>query len=161
MTSETTISEKIVLLKGIELFESLSVGELAAIGSVVEEVDYPAGEIIIKEGDAGDTLFLMISGEVSVSKDMGGINEIEIDRMTDGEYFGEMALFEDTTRSVSIRTEKPSAFMVLHKQEFKEIVREYPQIALEICKVLSSRIRRLHKKIEDRDHCKETPVNSN
>jgi CRP-like cAMP-binding protein len=155
MTEETTISEKIVLLKGIELFESLSVGELAAIGSVVEEVDYPTGEIIIKEGDAGDTLFLMIKGEVSVIKDLGEVNEIEIDRMKDGEYFGEMALFEDTTRSVSIRTEKPSAFMVLYKQEFKEIVREYPQIALEICKVLSGRIRNLHQKIEDRDYCKE------
>ena len=50
MTDETTISEKIMLLKGIELFESLSVGELAAIASVVEEIDYPLGEIIIKEG---------------------------------------------------------------------------------------------------------------
>ena len=149
MTENTTISEKIVLLKGIELFESLAVGELAAIGSVVEEVDYPAGEIIIKEGDTGDTLFLMIRGEVSVIKDLGESNEIEIDRMRDGEYFGEMA------RSVSIRTEKPSAFMVLYKQEFKEIVREYPQIALEICKVLSGRIRKLHQKIEDREYCKE------
>ena len=155
MTENTTISEKIVLLKGIELFESLAVGELAAIGSVVEEVDYPAGEIIIKEGDTGDTLFLMIRGEVSVIKDLGESNEIEIDRMRDGEYFGEMALFGDTARSVSIRKEKPSAFMVLYKQEFKEIVREYPQIALEICKVLSGRIRKLHQKIEDREYCKE------
>ena len=154
MADETTISEKIMLLKGIELFKSLSVGELAAIASVVEEIDYPVGEIIIQEGDAGDTLFLMVSGEVSVIKDLGEINEIEIDRMKDGEYFGEMALFEDMVRSVSIRTEKPSAFMVLHKQEFKEIVREYPQIALEICKVLSSRIRHLHQKIEARDFSK-------
>jgi CRP-like cAMP-binding protein len=155
MTDETTISEKIMLLKGIELFESLSVGELAAIASVAEEVDYPADEIIIKEGDAGDTLFLMIRGEVSVIKDLGELNEIEIDRMTDGEYFGEMALFEDMVRSASIRTEKPSAFMVLHKQEFKEIVREYPQIALEICKVLSGRIRHLHQKIESQDFSKK------
>ena len=155
MTDEATISEKIMLLKGIELFESLSVGELAAIASVVEEIDYPVSEIIIKEGSAGDTLYLMSEGEVSVIKDLEEINEVEIDRMTDGEYFGEMALFEDTVRSVSIRTEKPSAFMVLYKQEFKEIVREYPQIALEICKVLSGRIRKLHKKIEARDFNKE------
>jgi CRP-like cAMP-binding protein len=155
MTDETTISDKIMLLKGIELFESLSVGELAAIASVVEEIDYPVGDIIIKEGDAGDTLFLMVRGEVSVIKGLGEINEIEIDRMADGEYFGEMALFEDTVRSVSIRTEKPSAFMVLHKQEFKEIVREYPQIALEICKVLSGRIRHLHQKLETHDHNKK------
>ena len=154
MTDEATISEKIMLLKGIELFESLSVGELAAIASVVEEIYCQPSETIIEEGSYGDTMYLMIEGEESVIKDLGEINEVEIDRMTDGEYFGEMALFEDTVRSVSIRTEKPSCFMVLHKQEFKEIIREYPQIALEICKVLSGRIRKLHQKIEARDFCK-------
>lgn len=153
MTDEKTISEKIMLLKGIEIFQGLSVSELAAIASVVEEVDYPAGEIIIKEGTSGENLYLMINGEVSVIKDLGDINEVEMDRMTAGDYFGEMALFEDSVRSASIRTEKSSAFMVLHKQEFKEIVREYPQIALEICKVLIGRIRHLHQKIESRDFC--------
>ncbi|MFO7556137.1 MAG: cyclic nucleotide-binding domain-containing protein [Desulfobacterales bacterium] len=153
MTDEKTISEKIMLLKGIEIFQGLSVSELAAIASVVEEVDYPVGEIIIKEGTSGENLYLMINGEVSVIKDLGDINEVEMDRMTAGDYFGEMALFEDSVRSASIRTEKSSAFMVLHKQEFKEIVREYPQIALEICKVLIGRIRHLHQKIESRDFC--------
>jgi CRP-like cAMP-binding protein len=66
-----------------------------------------------------------------------------------------MALFEDVERSASIRTELKCNFMVLHKQQFREIVREYPQIALEICKVLSGRIRKLHKKIENRAYCKE------
>ena len=94
MKNEVTFSDKIMLLKGIEIFEGLSVGELAAIASVVEEIDCPVGEIIIKEGSAGDTLYLMIEGEVSVIKDLGEINEVEIDRMTSGENFGEMALFE-------------------------------------------------------------------
>ncbi|MBW1826547.1 MAG: cyclic nucleotide-binding domain-containing protein, partial [Deltaproteobacteria bacterium] len=75
-----------------------------------------------------------------------------IDRIKAGDYFGEMALFEDAVRSVSIRIEEPSRFMVLNKQEFKELVREYPQIALEICKVLSGRIRNLHTKIEKREY---------
>jgi len=58
-----------------------------------------------------------------------------------------MALFEDVLRSATIRTEQDSRLLVLHKQEFKEIVREYPQIALTICKILSGRIRKLHKKL--------------
>ena len=75
-------------------------------------------------------------------------NEIEVDRIKAGDYFGEMALFEDVPRSATIRTETDSRLLVLHKQEFNEIVREYPQIALTICKVLSSRIRTLHEKIK-------------
>jgi CRP-like cAMP-binding protein len=152
MADEVTISDKIMLLRGIDIFESLSVSELAATASVVEEIDCTPGEIIIQEGTVGDTMYLVVKGEVSVIKDLGQINEIEIDRINAGDYFGEMALFEDAVRSVSIRIEEPSRFMVLHKQEFKELVREYPQIALEICKVLSGRIRNLHTKIEKREH---------
>ena len=152
MADEVTISDKIMLLRGIDIFESLSVSELAATVSVVEEIDCSPGEIIIQEGTVGDTMYLVVKGEVSVIKDLGEINEIEIDRIKAGDYFGEMALFEDAVRSVSIRVEEPSSFMVLHKQEFKELVREYPQIALEICKVLSGRIRNLHTKIEKREH---------
>ena len=154
MADEVTISEKIMHLKGIDIFESLSVGELAAIASVAEEIDHPPGETIIQEGSYGETMYLVTHGEVSVIKNMGETNEIELDRIKAGDYFGEMALFENAVRSVSIRAEAACSFMVLHKQEFKELVREYPQIALEICKVLSGRIRKLHQKIEQRDYCK-------
>lgn len=154
MADEVTISEKIMHLKAIDIFESLSVGELAAIAAVAEEVDHPSGETIIQEGSFGETMYLVTRGEVSVIKNMGERNEIELDRIKAGDYFGEMALFEDTVRSGSIRTEAACSFMVLHKQEFKELVREYPQIALELCKVLSGRIRKLHQKIEQQDFSK-------
>jgi CRP-like cAMP-binding protein len=60
-----------------------------------------------------------------------------------------MALFGDDLRSATIRVTQPSRFLTLSKQELQEIVREYPQIALHVCKVLSGRIRRLHGKISD------------
>ena len=150
MDNETTLSDKIILLRGIEIFEGLSVGELAAVASFTEETDYPAGEIVIREGEPGETLYLVIKGEVSVIKGLGTENEIELDRIGSGDYFGEMALFEDIARTASIKTEADSRLLILHKQEFNQIVREYPQIALEICKVLSLRIRRLHGKFEEK-----------
>ncbi|MGD8367079.1 MAG: Npt1/Npt2 family nucleotide transporter [Desulfobacterales bacterium] len=150
MENETTLSDKIILLRGIEIFEGLAVGELAAVASVTEEIDSPAGEIVIREGEPGETLYLIIKGEVSVIKGLGSDNEIELDRIRAGDYFGEMALFEDIERTASIKTISDSRLLVLHKLEFKQIVREYPQIALEICKVLSLRIRRLHQKIKEK-----------
>jgi len=147
MELEITIPDKILLLRGIEIFEALSVSELAAVASVTEEIVCPPGDIVIKEGETGETMYLIIKGEVSVIKDQGEKHEIELDRISSGDYFGEMALFEDVLRSATIRTEQESRLLVLHKQEFKEIVREYPQIALNICKVLSGRIRKLHKKV--------------
>ncbi|MBW2203300.1 MAG: cyclic nucleotide-binding domain-containing protein, partial [Deltaproteobacteria bacterium] len=150
MKTEISIPDKILRLKGINIFEGLSVSELAAIASVTEEVDYPGGEIVIREGESGETMFLIIKGEVSVIKGAGeeGEREIELARIGTGDYFGEMALFEDAVRSATIRTAEEARFLILHKQEFTEIVREYPQIALHICKALSGRIRELHEKIK-------------
>ena len=150
METETSIPEKILRLKNITIFEGLSASELAAIASVTEEVEYPAGDNVIKEGEAGETMFLIMNGTVSVIKGetKEGGQEIELARIGTGDYFGEMALFEDAVRSATIRTAEESRFLVLHKQEFTEIVREYPQIALHICKALSSRIRKLHEKIK-------------
>jgi len=149
MEKEISIPERVLRLKNINIFEGLSVSELAAIASVTEEVEYPVGEIVIKEGETGETMFLIINGNVSVIKGKGeeGGQEIELARIGAGDYFGEMALFEDAVRSATIRTAEDSRFLVLHKQEFTEIVREYPQIALHICKALSNRLRQLHEKI--------------
>jgi HEAT repeat protein len=144
-----TIPDKILRLKGIQIFEELSVSELAAVASVTEEVVYPEGETVIREGEPGDTMYLIIKGEVKVIKGQEGGQEIELDRIRAGDYFGEMALFEDVSRSATIRTAEESRFLVLRKQEFTEIVREYPQIALHICKVFSQRIRVLHQKIQN------------
>jgi hypothetical protein len=148
MDTEISIPDKILHLRGIHIFEGLSVSELAAIASVTEVVVYPPDQVVIREGEPGDTMYLVIEGEVSVIKGQEEGPEIELDRISTGDYFGEMALFEGHVRSASIRTARQSRLLVLHKREFTEIVREYPQIALHICEVLSQRIRELHQKIQ-------------
>lgn len=146
--AETLTLPKIILwLKKIDIFEQLAVNELAAVASVTEEVDFSENQEVIKEGDPGETLYLIIEGRVAVFKQQDDGGEIELDRMDAGDYFGEMALFEDIPRTATIRTVAPSRMLMLHKQEFKEMVREYPQIALDICKALSGRIRKLHSRM--------------
>jgi hypothetical protein len=142
-----TLPDIILRLKPIEIFEGLSVSELAAVASVTEEVSFESGRMVIKEGDPGDTLYLILEGEVAVIKTGADGNELTLDHITAGDHFGEMALFEDIPRTASIRTTQSCRMLMLHKQAFNEMVREYPQIALKICKVFSGRIRKLHRKI--------------
>jgi hypothetical protein len=151
MKTATTIplTDKILHLKTIEIFADLSVNELAAVASVTEEASFGEREMVFREGETGDTLFLIVEGEVAVIKDCNVDKEIELDSIGPGDYFGEMALFGDDRRSATIRVKKDARFLTLHKQELQEIVREYPQIALHVCRVLSVRIRRLHGKISD------------
>jgi CRP-like cAMP-binding protein len=150
---ETTMSipltDKILHLKNIEIFADLSINELAAVASATEEASFAEGATVFREGERGDTLFLVLDGEVAVIKDCNVEKAIELDNIGPGDYFGDMALFGDDRRSATIRVTKAARFLILHKQELQEIVREYPQIALHVCRVLSMRIRGLHGKISD------------
>ncbi|MFN3534298.1 MAG: Npt1/Npt2 family nucleotide transporter [Desulfatiglandales bacterium] len=144
------LSEKILMLRSIYLFGDLTVQELAAIAIASKEVRYPKDTIVFKEGEKGDSLYLVTKGKVAVIKAMGeeGSPEgIKLAEIGPGDYFGEMALIEDTMRSATIKTLEPSIFLVLEKHEFNELVMEYPSIPLEICKALSKRLRELQRMV--------------
>ena len=147
MDGPMAISEKLLLLKQIDIFAGLSVGELSAIASITEEADYDPGARVICQGDAGETLYLITHGKVGVEKKLQDGTEIELDQIGAGDYFGEMALFQNSERAASIVTLEPTRLLFLHKPDFNDMVLEYPQIALAICDALCDRIRKLHGKM--------------
>lgn len=138
--------DKMIHLKKIHIFSDLQVRELAAISSVTVERDYAKDEVVVREDEPGDTMFLIISGEVSVIRNLGEEHEKFIAKITEDDYFGEMALFEDKPRSATVKTTTDAKLLVLGKLEFEEIMREFPQISINICRVFSQRIRDLQEK---------------
>ncbi|MBU2629854.1 MAG: cyclic nucleotide-binding domain-containing protein, partial [Proteobacteria bacterium] len=149
-STQISLGEKILLLKEIEIFSGLSASELAAIAAVTKELGYPSDRTVIKQNTIGETVFLIIEGEVDVIMEHADGKEVIIDHILSGGAFGEMALIDDSPRSATIKTTAPSRFLILHKQEFKETVMEYPRIALQICSVLSRNIRHLHGKVQEK-----------
>ena len=145
---EISMGEKILLLKEIDIFSGLSAAELAAIAAETKELDYPEGETVIKQHEMGETVFLIIDGKVEVLMEQPDGSELFLDHIESGGAFGEMALIDDAPRSATIRTESPCRFLILHKQEFKETAMEFPRISLQICSVLSQRIRGLHARFQ-------------
>ena len=129
----------------IVCFAALSL-MISACGAL-EPQFYPENRTIIKQNDVGETVFLIIKGRVEVIMEQADGKEVILDHIGAGGAFGEMALIDDAPRSATIRTIEPSQFLILHKQEFKETAMEFPRIALQICSVLSRRIRDLHGKI--------------
>jgi hypothetical protein len=146
LDTELALPDIVLKLKSIEIFEGLSVGELAAVASVTEDISYGSDETVIKEGEPGETLYFILEGKVAVIKTETDGMEVTLDHISAGDHFGEMSLFEEIPRTATIRTTEPCRMLFLHKQEFDEMVREYPQIALKICKVFSGRIRKLHQR---------------
>jgi ATP/ADP translocase len=147
MTEILTLPDKIFQLRKVEILKDLSVSELAAVAAIAEEQDFAKGDIVIREGEMSQVLYLVIEGETSVIKNLGTDREMELARIKSNDYFGEMALLEDgRPRSASIRVEKDSRFLTLHKQELLDIIDEYPKIALNFCRVLTQRLRALDEK---------------
>jgi hypothetical protein len=157
MADMMTLPDKIFQLRKVEILKDLSISELAAIAAIAEEQSFPNGEIVIREGDMSQVLYLVIEGETSVIRNLDTDREMELARIKSNDYFGEMALLEDgRPRSASIRTEKDSRFLILHKQELLDIINEYPQIALNFCRVLTRRLRILDEKASTFDNAPET-----
>ena len=146
-----SIMDKILHLKTVQIFADLKINELAAIATIAKEVKHGEKEVVIEEGDLGDSLFLIIDGEVAVIKNYKKEDEVLLATLGPGEYFGEMALFEAKPRSATIKTLEPSHFLFLDKEEFADLVEEYPKIALNMGRVLSNRLREIHGKIISKD----------
>jgi ATP/ADP translocase len=153
MQEATNLTDKIVLLRGMEIFNGLTVNELAAIASLCDHEDYKPGQAVISEGEVGDTMYLVADGKVTVSKSADDGCSVDLADMSKGDYFGEMALFDDSPRSATVTAKEDTSCLVLHKREFNEAVREYPQVALQMCTELSRRLRDLHTKIQTMPVC--------
>lgn len=127
----------------VSLFEGMSEDDLNALADLANVRTFPKNTIIISEGDDSDSMYLVLSGKVKVylSDDEG--KEIIINILGDGDYFGELALLDEAPRSASVMTLEDARLAVLSKTAFDECLKANPQIALQVIKGLSARLRNL------------------
>ena len=130
--------ETIFFLKGLELFSSLSGEQLKPVAELLTKVEFVADTVIFREGDAGDGLYLMVSGEVKVQNESR-----EIAVLKKGDFFGEMALLEDAPRSATVIATTECELLKMDKEDFYEVLAEYPSISRAIIRTLAKRLRAL------------------
>ena len=131
-----TSLDKTIILKGVNLFSGLSGEEVFQIAQIAIEERYLAEEVIFREGDVGDSMFIIIDGSVSVYN-----QKKEITTLIKGECFGEMALLDREPRSGSIRTVTDTAVLKIDEESFYELVSGNIEIIQGIVKILSKRLR--------------------
>ena len=140
------IIERILFLKKISIFSSLSSYELRKIAEVISEEEFSAGEVLFTEGDFGDCMYLVIEGKISIFT--GKLPAIKIlAGFEKGNFFGEMGLYDDKPRAASAMADQNSKVLVLRKGEFCDLISEFPMVALGIMKELNNRIRATNKKL--------------
>jgi HEAT repeat protein len=140
---ETPMS-RLLFLKRIALFQDLSLDDLLALDGVLRRNDYLAEETIFDEGTIGEDFFLINNGEVSVRAGQGAAQR-EVARLKSGDFFGEMALFDDEPRSATCVAATPCTLLVLDRSRFYSLIEQLPQLGVAICRTLSQRLRRTER----------------
>jgi CRP/FNR family transcriptional regulator, cyclic AMP receptor protein len=135
-------TDKMLFLKRVSLFAKMSLEQIRVLTSHLEEEHYLPGEAIIFEGDFSQELYILMSGRVRIAKDYGGPYEYTLVVLTQGDFFGDMAIFESAPRSATAVAEEESELLVLSSEKFKQTIYQKPEMVFEIFRELSARLRR-------------------
>ncbi|MDQ3251903.1 MAG: cyclic nucleotide-binding domain-containing protein [Actinomycetota bacterium] len=127
-------------LRQIPLFADLSEEDLERLYRMAETVSIPAGQLVLREGDPGDSLYVVLEGELEVTKRQGS-QDVLLALYDPGQFFGEMALLEQAPRSASVRTVQESRLLVISQAAFQSLLSCSPAAPLRILHTVTSRLR--------------------
>ena len=143
----------------IYLFQDLEEGEIHQVLARTSVRDFSAEAVILKEGEPGDSLFIMASGEVEITKQLTLVMDEDTPKervmirlkAENGVYFGEMALLENETRSATVTASSDCSLMELHQKDFLELTTQNPvmgvKLLLRLAQILSRHLRKTNQDV--------------
>jgi NTE family protein/lysophospholipid hydrolase len=123
------------------IFGALEEADLRTLASELEWVQIPGGEILIRQGDPGDSMFVVITGRFQVSVKLDGGKEEVLGEIGRGELVGEMAILTGEHRFATVRAIRDSGLVKLSKEAFERIVPQNPRAAMLIARRLVTRLK--------------------
>ena len=125
---------KVAALGRCPLFEGLSKKDLGQLARISDDLDVKAGKVLCKEGDSASEFFVIVDGEVEVTK-VG----VRLATMGPGDFFGEIALVERTTRTATVTATTSLRFFVLTSRGFWSLLDLNPEVERKILRALAKR----------------------
>jgi ATP-binding cassette subfamily B protein len=122
----------------IPLFAGVGGPDLEAVAALLVLERYPAGEEVVRQGTAGDRLYIVSSGELEVTLEDGRAERL-VNTLGAGDFFGELALLEDRTRTATVRTTTTTDLYSLARARFSHLLQERPDLARAISETLDRR----------------------
>jgi hypothetical protein len=139
--SMLTTVEKAIHLRSVPLFAHLEPARLWRIAEACVEQRHAAGDVIFREGDPGDRLYVIVSGRVQVDKEVAGGAPVLLADLGHPACFGEMALFDGAPRSATARCSDPCRLLTLAGTAFARVARENPEVYEALLRAFSARLR--------------------
>jgi serine/threonine protein phosphatase PrpC len=147
----TEVSLKLDILKGLQMFRYLSYKELVRVSNIAEMIDVKPKEVVFSQGDAGDSMYVVLAGNVRLSK--GDTIVAELGR---GHHFGEMSLIDRSVRSLTATATETTRLVVISRKDFYDIIKREPASAVKMLwsfvQVLGQRLRKTTNDLSDALH---------
>lgn len=135
--------ERIIrLLKKVPLFAKMTDQEINHVADQCIHRTCHKEQVILVEEEVGQTLFILLRGTVKVTRTSDEGREVIITIIKSGDFFGELSVLDGKGRSATIIAMEDAELLTLRRNEFLLLLERYPQIAIEMLKVLADRIRR-------------------
>jgi CRP/FNR family transcriptional regulator, cyclic AMP receptor protein len=133
-------NQKVDLIKRVPLFALCSKKELGEIASLADEIDLPAGKMLIRQGDRGREFFVLLEGDAEVTRDGE-----RVDTMHAGDFFGEIALVSNVPRTATVTATTPVRALVVTDRDFRTLLEHSPQTQLKVLEALAQRLAHLQQ----------------
>lgn len=132
--------------------KGLSSSELRLLAGFSQEQKFRRGDVIFREGDPGDTLYIILNGQIRISKYIPGVGEEALAILDRGEFFGEMSLVDGSPRSADAIVHSDEATVItINQRVLTDILSREPESALRflkiLCRMMSKRLREINLKI--------------
>jgi signal transduction histidine kinase len=124
-----------------EAFPDLDEGALKQLSGLVRTTTYPPGTLICKEGAYENVFYLIINGEVAITKHLEGEEERILRHSVAGDFFGEMALIQDVPRSANVRTTQDTTVLEFDRDVFEHLMSSSPDLAWRMVRTTFDRLR--------------------
>jgi CRP/FNR family cyclic AMP-dependent transcriptional regulator len=122
-------ADTVAFLRNMRLFRNVDDTDLATFARSLREQPLRRGQVLFREGDHGDEMFLVRSGSIVVSKGVTGRVEQVLARMGAGDFFGEMALFDRSPRSATIQADTEVMLLMLDREALARLTADSPRAA--------------------------------
>lgn len=128
------------LLARIPFFTNLPAEELDHLVSVLQVVNLKPGEMLFHEGDTGEHMYVIVSGQLEIVKGPSTDDELILNRIYEGEYFGEMSLITGAPRTASVRAHGDAVLLSMGRAQLMDLLQRHPQLVSDMVSVLSHRL---------------------
>src|SRR3954451_12924920 len=136
----STVDETVRLLASTEIFGEVEPRELQEVATVAVPRHWDRGEVIFREGDVGDTCYLLRTGAVLLTREHQDGRLVALAELRAGSLFGELAMFRGETRSASAEAIEPTTAVALLAGDMQRLIRRNPDLALKLLAALAERV---------------------